>query len=46
MKMQRFVFNCKEKFKDKHAKDKNIIKLGTIVILHVNIKVLHITFVI
>ena len=33
---------CKEKFEDKHAKDKkNIVKLGTIVIIKGNMVVLH-----
>ena len=35
-------YNCKEKFEDKHAKDKkNIVKLGTIVIIKGNMVVLH-----
>ena len=33
---------CKEKFEDKHVKDENIVKLGTIVIIQGNIEVLHI----
>ena len=38
---------CKEKFKDKHAKDKKHCKvLESIVIKHENIEVLHITYVI
>ena len=35
-------YNCKEIFEDKHAKDKkNIVKLGTIVIIKGNMVVLH-----
>ena len=38
---------CKGKFEDKHAKDKkNIVKLGTIVVIQGNIEVLHIAYVI
>ena len=37
---------CKEKFKNKHAKDKNIVNLGTIVIMHGSIEVMHIAYVI
>ena len=33
MKMQNWVTFVKKKFEDKYAKDKNIAKLGTIVII-------------
>ena len=33
--------NCKEKIENKHTKDKNIVKLGTIIIIKVNIEMLH-----
>ena len=42
----RICYICKEKFEDKHAKDKNLIKLGTIVIVQENIERLHIACVI
>ena len=40
------IYICKGKFEDKHAKDrKNIVKLGTIVVMQGNIEVLHIAYV-
>ena len=42
----RICYICKEKFEDKHTKDKNLIKLGTIVIVQKNIERLHIACVI
>ena len=35
---------CKEKLKIKNTEDKSIVKLGTIVIIPVNIEVLHIAY--
>ena len=35
-----------KRLQDKHAKDKNIVKLGTITIIQVNTEVLHMAFVI
>ena len=40
----KICYICKEKFED--AKDKNIIKLGIIIIIQVNIVVPHIAYVI
>ena len=40
----KICYICKEKIEDLHAKDKNIIKLGTIVVKQVNIEVLHIAY--
>ena len=37
---------CKENLRDKYAKDKNMVKLGIIVIIQGNIEVLCITYVI
>ena len=37
---------CKEKFKNKYLKEKNIVKLGIIVIIQENIEVLPIAYVI
>ena len=37
---------CKEKFEDKHAKEKKNVKLGTIAIIQVNTEVLLIEYVI
>ena len=37
---------CNKKFKDKHAKDKKYRKLGIIFIVHVNIEVVRIAYVI
>ena len=37
---------CKEKLRDKYAKDKNMVKLGIIVIIQGNIEVLRIAYVI
>ena len=43
----KFCCICKEKFEDKYAKDKkNMAKLGTITFIQVNIKELHIAYVI
>ena len=42
----KICYICKKKLEDEYAKDKNIIKLGTIVIIHVNIEVLHMAYVI
>ena len=40
----KICYICKEKIEDLHPKDKNIIKLGTIVVKQVNIEVLHIAY--
>ena len=40
----KICYICKEKFEDKYAKDKNIIKLEILVIIQVNIEVLHIAY--
>ena len=42
VKTQKICYICKEKFEDKHAKDKK----GTVVIMQQNIEVLHIVYVI
>ena len=42
----KICYICKKRFEDKHAKGKNIVKLGTIVIIQENIDVLHIFYVI
>ena len=42
----KICYICKTKFEDKSAKDKNIVKLGTIVIMQWNIEMLHIAYVI
>ena len=46
MEMQKYVKFVKKNVKNKHLKDKNIIKLEIIVIMQGNIEVLHIAYVI
>ena len=45
MEMQKYVKFVKKNVKNKHLKDKNIIKLEIIVIMQGNIEVLHIAYV-
>ena len=45
MKMQKFDIFVKQKFEDKHAEEKNIVNIGTIVITPGSIAVLHIAYV-
>ena len=46
MEMQKYVKFVKKNVKNKHLKDKNIIKSEIIVIMQGNIEVLHIAYVI
>ena len=46
MEMQKYVKFVKKNVKNKHLKDKNIIKLEIIVIMQGTIEVLHIAYVI
>ena len=46
MEVQKYVKFVKKNVKNKHLKDKNIIKLEIIVIMQGNIEVLHIAYVI
>ena len=42
----KICYICKEKFKNKHLKGKNIVKFEIIVIIQGNIQVMHIAYVI
>ena len=43
--MQKLVIFVKKKSKDKHAREKKIVKLGIIVIIQQNIEVLRVAYV-
>ena len=44
--MKKICYICKEKFENKHLKDKNIVKLEIIVTIQGHIEVLRIAYVI